>query len=304
MREDLSLAVVRGSNANMNTTRLLLLLSLLPAGLIAVPAATPASEQPPRPAIREFDVNTTAQLGRALYEEDRLAWIATDVLLANVSRPQLEAEKAAGWVVDTSGPVPLVRFLRQRATGPEARFDIVFPKGGRPEYLVPEDRTLTVHQLAKVHALQAADAALRKANAQTCEGTYNFAVLADPDGSGFLVYFLRAKKTNDDIPLGGHYRVSVAKDGETVERIDRLFASCLNQSRTPPEAKGGHVEALSVSHVVSSRPLETHVFLSLQEKLPFYVIVPDNAIWLVDRGTITPTNTDKETGPSSKKPKA
>src|SRR5437660_10857752 len=51
---------------------------------------------------------------------------------------------------------------------------------------------------------------------------YDYVVLDDPDGSGFLVYALAASRNSDEIMLGGHRRVSVSADGGKAERVDLL----------------------------------------------------------------------------------
>jgi hypothetical protein len=45
-----------------------------------------------------------------------------------------------------------------------------------------------------------------------------------------------------------------------------------------------------MSHIVSDTPLETHVFLSLLEGLPFFVVTPDSHMWSVERGSIRKQN--------------
>jgi hypothetical protein len=49
--------------------------------------------------------------------------------------------------------------------------------------------------------------------------------------------------------------------------------------------KGAKPVGIAVSHVVSDTPLETHVFLSLQEKLPFWVTAGGRT-WIVENGAI------------------
>lgn len=133
---------------------------------------SPDSKEPPqRSSIREFDPETAARLGRAIYEEDQLAWRATDVLQATVSRKELETEQPAGWVVDTTGETPIVRFLRQAADGIEASRDVVFKTREQAKIATPEDRRLSPGQLAKVRALSTAERALRAGEHPWCGGT-------------------------------------------------------------------------------------------------------------------------------------
>ena len=254
------------------------------------PAATPPAARPAaNPPIREFDLATLARLGRELYRHDQLAWIATDALTAQVGKARLEAELTGGWIVDVSGPQPLVRFLRATATGVEAAYDVSFPPTGRPFVRVPAVRTLTSGQLVRRQAVQAAQQALIEGHFPLWKDPYNTVVLDDPAGRGFLVYYLRSKTAPEAIPVGGHYRITVSEDGRAARQVDRLFASFLTVDRSQL-SNGGTMVAATMSHVISNTPLETHVFLSLQEHLPFYVITPDGRRWLVADGAIALTN--------------
>lgn len=110
------------------------------------------------------------------------------------------------------------------------------------------------------------------------------------------IYFLRAKPADNLIPVGGHYRITVSDNGQSAEQVDQLFASCLTLDRKSAPA-GGEMVGISMSHVVSSSPLETHVFLSLQEHLPFYVMTRDSTIWHVEAGRMERVNTEAKDAP-------
>ncbi|WP_146180168.1 hypothetical protein [Opitutus sp. ER46] len=275
--------------------RFLLLLVIL--GVAANHGGAADTEE--RAAIRDFDLDTAGRLGRAIYEHDRLAWVATDVMLAQVPKTTLQKEKVSGWVVETAPHSALVRFLRAaEGGGQEAAYDVVFEKNVKPRLMVPERRALTVSQLARAKRLFTATKAL--AGRPQCPGRSNVVVLDDPSGDGLIVYVLRPKMKPEEIPVGGHYRVMVTANGETVKQVDQLFASCLTLNR--PEGEHAAEAMLFMSHIVSPRPLETHVFLSLQEKLPFLVMTGEKEIWEVKEGRITLSNIDLEAAPPAAKP--
>lgn len=259
------------------------------SGLLAAsPGPSAPSAEPAPAAIREFAPDTTAALGRAIFEEDALAWTATDVLQASVSRAKLEQQQVSGWVVDPTGPTPVVRFVRGAVDSAEAAYEVSFRKGAKPRLVAPESKALSPSQRSKLRALRTAEKAIADGRHESCGGTFNYVTLPDPEQDGWLVYFLRPKPAAHAIPVGGHYRVSVTADGLTVRQVDRLFASCLTMDRKAVPKDGATV-GIFMSHVVSPRPLETHVFLSLQEKLPFYVITPDRSVWKVDLGKMEKT---------------
>src|SRR5438094_6746771 len=51
---------------------------------------------------------------------------------------------------------------------------------------------------------------------------YNYVVLDDPKGSGFLVYALASTGKPSDIVLAGHFRVTLSADGSKADRVDAL----------------------------------------------------------------------------------
>src|SRR5205085_8212214 len=54
---------------------------------------------------------------------------------------------------------------------------------------------------------------------------YDYVVLDDPDGSGFLVYALATTQKKGDVVLAGHFRVTISADGSKAERVDALSKS-------------------------------------------------------------------------------
>lgn len=250
----------------------------------------PAEDEPPPPPIREFPVETIAALGRELHRVDQLAWIATDVLEAKVGLATYGKEGPCGWVVETSGAEPVVRFLRRIGESVEVAYDIRFPEKAEPVLEVPKNRAPTARQLARHIARTTAIAPFNEGKYPLCRlrrgSRFNYAVLDEPAGEGFLVYLLRPKETNDVVPVGGHYRITVGADGKTVKQVDALSRSCLTMARKGEIPEDGELVSLCMSHIVSATPVETHVFLSLQERLPFYVITPDGVTWQVEGGKI------------------
>jgi hypothetical protein len=109
--------------------------------------------------------------------------------------------------------------------------------------------------------------------------SYDYVVLDDPDGSGFLVYALAHAK--NEIILGGHFRVTVSADGTKAERVDALSNTLLRQPPPPEGHEGEKPLTVSMSQIVSNKPLETCVYASLHDKvIVFVAMVNDNAkVW-------------------------
>jgi hypothetical protein len=111
---------------------------------------------------------------------------------------------------------------------------------------------------------------------------YDFLVVNDPDGSGFLVYAMPASSPSN-IVLGGNFRVTVSVDGTKGERIDAMANTILPMSKPPKGMEGAKPVWVTMSQIVSNRPLETCVYTSLHDKILVGVgMVNDKAdkMWL------------------------
>ncbi len=254
------------------------LLGLL--GLTVILAGPVHAEVPP--PIREFGPPEVQRLGVALYRQDRAAWLATDAVRARV--PDLAGAGVKGWIVEDDGKIAKVRFLRDLGQGLEVGYDIEVSPKGAGSVVEPADRTLTREERTMFAARQTALANLPP---NLCRAGYNSAILKDPDGDGWLVWMLAPSPSAAAIPIGGHYRFTISADGGTVERRDALSASCftLDRPKLPP---GSKVEGLFVTHIISPTPVETHVFLSLLYRQPFFVGTSKDKIWVVAKGQIAP----------------
>ena len=114
---------------------------------------------------------------------------------------------------------------------------------------------------------------------------YNFEIVDDPDGSGFLVYALAASGKAEQFVLGGHVRVTVSADGTKAERVDALSKTLLysseGKSELPADAKP---VALFMMQLVSNKPVETLIYTANLAKKDIYVGTPDRKMWIVGNG--------------------
>lgn len=253
------------------------------AAALVTAASAFAADTPP---IRQFDIPTIETLGAAMYAQDQEAWKATDVLNAKVAKEQLKADKLHGWIVESFTDRDVVRFIRDDGTdGPEAYYDVVFLKtGGEPTLTAPDSRVLNADEAAQYSARVLA----LKNSELNCSDTYNTVELKDPERDGWLVWVMAATKDPDLIIIGGHYRFTISADGKTIQQRDALSRSCLRFSRKDRSGSTG----LLMSHVVSTTPIETHVFASLSYRIGFYVGTPDGRAWNVGEGHITEIQQD------------
>jgi hypothetical protein len=114
---------------------------------------------------------------------------------------------------------------------------------------------------------------------------YEFVVVDDPDGTGLLIYALPSKP--GEIVLGGWFRVTVSADGGKVERVEALSRTILPAPRPPKGADGQKPVFVSMSQVVSNKPLETCVYTSLHDKVMVSVgMVDDGKMWVFRDGKV------------------
>jgi hypothetical protein len=117
---------------------------------------------------------------------------------------------------------------------------------------------------------------------------YDYVVLDDPNGSGFLVYALGRGPKPGDVVVCGHFRVTVSADGERVERVDALSGSLMienkNEDHSPP---GYHDVAIVIAQRVSNKPVETFIYANLLLKKDLFISGPDFRVWFIHNGKVS-----------------
>ena len=254
----------------------------------AVEPAEPAEPSPENVApapIREFDIPTIEKLGRAMYEQDRLAWIATDVLFAERTEQGAAEDGVRGWITSRLEGHDAVRFVRDGEEGPELLYDVVFAGDGPPIFSTPADRTLTPQERAQYDARLLALDDIPSA----CSDQYNTVALSDPESDGWLVWAIAASLDPNAVLIGGHYRFTISPDGKQIRARDALSVSCLNLNQDGSDERP---VGSFMSHVVSLTPVETHSFASLNYKRVLHVGTRDGTAWRVAEGRITRVEQD------------
>ena len=252
--------------------------------LLALMTVSSAAEtNNPMPAIRSFDLKTIESLGRRIYEQDAYASRATDILFERVGGPErLTREGIAGWVVSEQGTNVVVRFVKAGTASVVPAYDVMFSTLRHGELSSAEGKRLSTNEVAQYKARQLA----LKNIPEYCSDRYNAVVLQNVGADGFLIYALAATTDPNLVLIGGHYRFTVSGDGSRIERTDRLFKTCLIVDKRDVPA-GGETAGLYASHIVSDTPVETHVFLSLLNRQPMYIVTKDGNMWKIDKGAIT-----------------
>ena len=241
--------------------------------------------------IRDFDLKTIEALGRQLYKQDQFAWHGSDALLDKF--PEAGKFISGGWITMPGEKTSKLYFLGEGEKGVTLSYVATFPaEGGAPTVEDVRGQPVPDDVLVRYHARKTAIAAVLKLLPATRK--YNFEVLSDPTRKGFIVYALASTEDDNEIVVGRHFRISVSGDGSNVTDLDPLSNSELVIKKHPSDLpEGASPAAYTVSHLVSLTPVETHVFLSLQNDLSFYVGTSDKNIWKVDHGAITKMDAKK-----------
>jgi len=230
--------------------------------------ASPAfgQERAPDPVpIEEWSTDKVSAMGLAIHRQDVAAWVSTDALMAHLEGAQPPA-RMAGWIVVEDGDDQRVRYVRRDDAGVlKAAFDVVV-RDGRAGAVEVVDEVLSESE--KAH-FQARQTAIENIGRLRCSQRLNTVVLDDPDSDGWLVWLLTPTPESRAIPIGGHYRFTISADGASVLRRDQLSNGCFFADRPPADVQDA---MLFYTQIVSQGPVETHVFLSIQNQMTLVIM--------------------------------
>jgi len=225
----------------------------------------------PIPADLRDEIRHAEDIGRQLYVLDKVAAIATDVLVARV--PNFRDDKLAGYIPSREGtedgrPKDSYAVLFFTTDDPpRIAYEVRVIPNAPPEFKAntpPKPATESFVLLARARA--AAIAALppihQPMNPVIVPG-------AARDEKGILVYMIAGTTTSNVAVFGQHFRVLVPDDGKAPRYVMPLSKTAVELPTKGP--KGQTLEALMITQIVTDWPLETHVLVSLQTKLPVYV---------------------------------
>ncbi len=243
--------------------------------LLALSAPTLAADAP----LTSFDAATIEKIGRALFEQDRRVAIASELVHDNYD---VEAEHIVGYVTEGDPKHFTVRYLRPAGESLAVVVDAVFEDLLLPALVPPAKPEISHGEMAQANArrLAAEDLSTR------CDGRYNTLAVADPAGTGLLVYGIAASANPDQLMVGGHMRYRFSADGTQIRATEPLSTSCATTSRealgTAADSNG--TKGLGVRNTLSKTPLESHVLMSLLYDVPLFVVTSDLKMWKVANG--------------------
>jgi hypothetical protein len=220
-------------------------------------------------------VELARKIGVNLYLQDKASAIGTDVMLAHLSPAERSAlrgyltirEEAEGSPTDAW----LVFFFTTDSNLPRFAFRARVPMqpGSRPTFaavdpLTPTPGSAQVLIQARNTALAALSEYPQPLNPVVLPGS----VIGH---DGVLVYLLAGTTRSGVAVLGRHWRVLVSPDGSRVAKLEPLSKGIIEIPLEATGQPGTELVALTVTHLVTEHPLETHVFASLLYKRLIYV---------------------------------
>jgi hypothetical protein len=232
--------------------------------------------------IREFDLPTLEKLGNELSHRDEIAAKASDVVWAQ--HPEFKKVALQGWITDLHHDGDNVYFIAETKRDElEEAYKVSFQREGSPQVRDIHGQPIPPEIVTRYKARRTAMAAVRSQLNTAYGAIYNFEVLKDPQGSGFLVYALAAFTVKDRVYTGGHVRITVSNDGAKVKRIDPLSHGIIEQKADP----GTEMVAVSTAQVVDTKyPVETWLYTSYLYHMPMYVATKNGSIWACVNGRI------------------
>lgn len=228
--------------------------------------------------IREFDIPTLEKLGNELSHRDEIAAKASDLVFGQ--HPEFTEVSPQGWITDLHSNGDIVYWIGETKDGLAPAYKVTF-SGKSPTIEDIHNTKLPAEIALRYKARQTALRALAGKLNDVYEPHYNFEVLDDPDGSGFLVYALAAFAKNYPVYVGGHFRVTVSADGGKAERVDQLSHGIIEQKSDEKMVAIATAQAVKTPH-----PVETWIYSSNLYHLPMYVTTTDGASWGIAHGRI------------------
>jgi hypothetical protein len=249
----------------------------------ATPADASTGSQRAIPADLTEAIERSFLIGRELYMLDGVAALATDVLFEKISDAHYQA---LGGYLPLRESVEhgraqdsfLVTFFT-REHPPRVAYEVRVVPDELPAFVAlspPKPVSETMAEL--IRARQTAIDAMPP----TRQPINPILLPAEFDGEeGSLVYLLAGTTTPHLAVFGQHFRALVPAGGSKPKYLLPLSSSALEVPTRGP--KGEWVDALTVTHLVTDYPLETHVLTGLQFGMPVYVTTSRGS-WRVSGG--------------------
>jgi hypothetical protein len=216
--------------------------------------------------------------GRLLFGLDRAAWVGTDDMMARIPDPHGQGVRGYLALPGSEG-FEVVFHAGSGEQRVQAYRGVVAASGVVKREIYPGDARppLTPVQRRMVEAIEAAG---RVGHRPCGDRPFNPLVVPPLNASDPVDVYLMTPQVDARLPVGGHFKVTVASDGTLVS--SRPFTNGCLLLDDPGGAVG-----LGVTHLLDPLPTEIHVFIAMAAGIPLYVVTSESdRIWEVTGDTI------------------
>lgn len=231
------------------------------------------------------EIALAVKRGKALYNQDYLAWHGSDFAVAK--KMQQKPGKGMGFIaIPTEGRAGTFYLLSKGENNqPQADSFIATPDG---KFSVGTHLDVLPDSLAmRLKALNTA----RDAKFSMCSDALNTAVIQHDNGNDWWVYMMSATKKFEEVWIGGHSRIHVSADGEKVLSVTPSTKACVAFNAVQLRSAGRN-GANPITQILTNTPNEYHVMQSLTHAVPI-MVVTDAGVWRVSGDKIEKFSIDQ-----------
>ncbi len=243
-------------------------------------------------AKEQAEIALAVSRGKALYNQDYLAWHGTDFAVAKGMQPK--AGKGLGFIaIPTEGRAGIFYLLSKGADDQPQADSFIAAQDGK--FSVGPHLDVLPDALAiRLKALKTA----RNTEFSMCGDGLNTAVVQHENGSDWWVYMMSATKKFEEVWIGGHARIHVSADGANVLSVTPSTKACLSfNAALLRSANRNNVNP--ITQILTDTPTEYHVMQSLTHAVPI-MVVTDAGVWRVSGDKIEKFSTEMDSAQSKK----
>lgn len=219
------------------------------------------------------EVALAVSRGKALYNQDYLAWHGSDFAVAKKMLPK--NGKGLGFIAIPTAARAGTFYLLSAGKNDQVQADTFIADESGEFTVGPHLDSLPESLAIRLKVLKIA----REAKFTMCSPALNTVVLQHENGRDWLVYIMSATQKFEEVWIGGHTRIHVSEDGSKVLSITPSTKACIAFDAKALRASGKNA-ANPLTQILTNVPTEYHVMQSLAHAVPL-TIVTETGVWRV-----------------------
>jgi len=219
------------------------------------------------------EIELSVLRGKALYNQDYLAWHGSDFAVAKKMLPK--KGKGMGFIAVPTAARAGTFYLLSAGKKDQVQADSFIADESGNFTVGPHLDALPESLAIRLKVLKLA----REAKFSMCSPALNTAVLQHENGRDWLVYMMSATQKFEEVWIGGHSRIHVSEDGSKILSITPSTKACIAFDAKALRASGKNA-ASPLTQILTNVPTEYHVMQSLTHAVPL-TIVTEKGVWRV-----------------------